>query len=240
MKYEYQQALNKLKLDRSKPINKLNLNPKLCDGVVQGNDFIKLFLPFLKIKVDSREQDEWIKNAAEYFGISTEVAVKNKKAHTENLKEGDITFSVQFGEKVYDYTNIVAYERKGSPSELTNNFRGDRTRLEREFARKVDKEYQKFVLVLEMGFNLLDLMDYKFQFYNKDGKLEEKSCGLTAFSTVLSWTQPNNYSFSVLQYDTQKKDKKEKLFARNKLFWLIIYDMFYFFRQEIRAEAEKI
>ena len=50
---------------------------------------------------------------------------------TENLKEGDITFIVQFGDKVYDYTNIVAYERKGSASEFCNNVMNDRERLER-------------------------------------------------------------------------------------------------------------
>lgn len=240
MKYTFAQSLKELGIDKSKPINTLNLDPRLCYDWASTNDFVKLFLPFLKIKIDSREQDKWFENACAYFGITTELAKKDKKKHTENLKEGDITFCVCYGNKTYDYTNIVAYERKGSANEFLNNVIWHRERLEREFERKVAKSYKKFVLVLETGFNLLDMVNYKFYFYNKDGTLEEKSCKDAVFSTLLSWIQPNKYAFDIIQYDTQKRSKTQKMYARNTLFWLILCDMFYFFRQEIRKEAEQI
>jgi len=234
---KYEQALNKLKLDKKHPINtNISFDSRL-DWVV-GKDFTNLFLPYLKLKIDSREQDDWVSKVCDYFGIATEIAVKDKKAKTENLKEGDITFSVHFGDKVYDYTNIVAYERKGSASEFCNNVMNDRERLEKEFERQLRKGYRKFVLVLEIGNSLYDLIDYKFSYYNKDGTIEEKSCRNTVFATVSSWVQPNKYAFDIIQCDTQSTIKRERSFARMKLFWLMLYDMYYFFRQEIRLEAQ--
>lgn len=238
----YEQALNKLKLDKKHPINpnisfddnRLNLD------WVKGKAFTSLFLPYLKIKIDSREQDDWVQKVCDYFHISYELAVKNKKAKTENLKEGDITFSLHFGDKVYDYTNVVAYERKGSASEFCNNVMADRVRLEKEFERQLSKGYKKFVLMLEFGNKIDDLIDYKFSFFNKDGYLEEKSCGMTVYATVSSWVQPNKYAFDVIQYDTQNKTKLEQAKARARLFCLMLYDMYYFFRQEIRLEAQTL
>lgn len=237
---KYEQAINKLKLDKKATINNLTFDSRFDMSWVQGKAFLNLFLPYLKIKIDSREQDDWVEKVCNYFGIATEIAIKDKKAKTENLKEGDITFSVHFGDKVYDYTNIVAYERKGSASEFCNNVMNDRERLEREFERQLAKGYRKFVLVLEFGNNLYDLINYKFYYYNKQGEIEEKSCKNTVYATVSSWVQPNKYAFDVIQYDTQNKTRFEQSCARVKLFWLMVYDMYYFFRQEIRLEAQAL
>lgn len=237
---KFEQAVNKLKLDKKQPINNIEIDSRLPLDWVKGRDFLNLFLPYLKIKIDSREQDDWVEKVAKYFNIQTEIAVKDKKAKTENLKEGDITFCVQYGDKCYDYTNVVAYERKGSASEFCNNVMNERDRLEREFERQLSKGYRKFVLMLEIGNKLDDLIDYKFYFYNRNGELEERSCGQTVFATVSSWTQPNKYSFQVIQCDTQRKTKHEQSLARMKLFWLMLYDMYYFFRQEIRLEAQAL
>lgn len=236
----YEQAINKLKLDKKSIVNELCFDTRFTPDWVKGKSFMHLFLPYLTIKIDSREQDDWVKKICDYFGISTEMAIKNKKENTENLKEGDITFSVRFGDKVYDYTNIVAYERKGSASEFCNNVMNDRERLENEFERQLIKGYKKFVLMLEIGYKLYDLIDYKFHFYNKDGQLEEKSCGQTVFATVSSWVQPNKYAFDIIQWDTQKSTKIDRTYARAELFWLMLYDMYYFFRQEIRLEAQSL
>lgn len=240
----YEKALNALKLNKKEKVNN-DLNIEGCDSRlipawVKGKDFTMYFLPYLKLKVDSREQDDWITRMCEYFKISVELAKKDRKKNTENLKEGDITFIVQFGDKVYDYTNIVAYERKGSASEFCNNVMSDRDRLEREFERQLQKGYRKFVLVLEFGDKLLDLIDYEFTYYNKSGQLEKKSCGQTVYATVCSWVQPNKYAFDLIQVDTQTDNKFDKARARGKLFWLMLYDMYYFFRQEIRLEAQKL
>ena len=240
----YEQALNKLKLDKKAIVN-TSLNIENCDkrlkpDWVKGKDFLTYFLPYLVIKIDSREQDDWVKKMCDYLNIKNEIAVKDKKAKTENLKEGDITFAVHFGNVAYDYTNIVAYERKGSASEFCNNVMNDRERLEKEFERQLSKGYKKFVLLLEFGEKLADLIDYEFHFYNKSGALETKSCGQTVFATVASWVQPNKYAFDVIQCDTQSTNKFEKAIARAELFWLMLFDMYYFFRQEIRLQAQQI
>lgn len=237
---KFEQAINKLKLDKKNPINNINFDERFDIDWVRGKSFQTLFLPFLKLKIDSREQDDWVARACAFFGIKNEIAKKDKKGKTENLKEGDITFSVQFGDKVYDYTNIVAYERKGSASEFCNNVMNDRERIEREFERQLQKGYKKFVLVLEIGNCLYDLIDYKFRYRNRDASIEEKSCGQTVFATVSSWVQPNKYAFDVIQFDTQNKTKQAQSLARVKLFWLMLYDMYYFFRQEIRLEAQAL
>lgn len=237
----YEQALNKLKLDKKNPRNNnILFNSRLTPSWVSGKDFIHHFLPYLTIKIDSREQDDWVKKICDYYKISNELAVKNKKEKTENLKEGDITFSVHFGNKVYDYTNIVAYERKGSACEFYNNVLADRERLENEFDRQLQKGYKKFVLMLEFGNKIDDLIDYEFSFYDRNGNLETKSCGQTVFATVSSWTQPNKYAFDLIQCDTQSKDKTQRTLARSKLFWLMLFDMYYFFKQEIRLEAQNL
>lgn len=240
----YEKAINALKLNKKEKLNnELNLancDRRLLPDWVKGKDFTLLFLPYLKLKIDSREQDDWIFKMCDYFKIATELAKKDKKNKTENLKEGDITFVVQFGDKVYDYTNIVAYERKGSASEFCGNVMNDRDRLEREFERQLEKGYRKFVLVLEFGDKLVDLIDYEFQYYNKEGHLEHKSCGQTVYSTICSWVQPNKYAFDLIQVDTQTDNKFDKARARGKLFWLMLFDMYYFFRQEIRLEATKL
>lgn len=235
-KFDYATAVNQLKLDKKSILNN-NINYKEIPKWVQGQDFLNLFLPYLSIKIDSREQDDYIQRACEYFGINYQLARKDKKIGTENLKEGDITFSVAFGEQIYDYTGIVHYERKGSANEWYNNIMTDRDRLNREMQRQVEKGYKKFVLMLEIGDCLYDLIDYQFYYYNKFGERVNKTLGLNAFSTISSWCQNNHFGIELLQVDTQKGTKDEKFKARMKLFFLMLYDMFYYFRQEIRLEC---
>ena len=113
----------------------------------------------------------------------------------------------------------------------------DRDRLNREMQRQVEKGYKKFVLMLEIGDCLYDLIDYQFYYYNKFGERVNKTLGLNAFSTISSWCQNNHFGIELLQVDTQKGTKDEKFKARMKLFFLMLYDMFYYFRQEIRLEC---
>lgn len=231
--FDYAVALNQLEVGKGKKLN---------DGIVyeripewaRGDDFLKLFLPYLKVIGDSREQDNWIEKACEWYGIAYERAKKDKQAHTENLKEGDYTFKVVFGEKEYDYTGVVAYERKGSVSELYGNCTGskangssDRERIKREFERFNEKQYRKVVLLLEFGECLTDLIDMEFGFY-KDGRLQTKRTNYTIYASIMSWKQPNNKGFEILQSQSHKK-----------LFWLFLQDCFYFFRNEIRRECEE-
>lgn len=236
----YSTALNALKLDKSIKVNYGVKLPQDMGFEVKGNDFINLFLPYLTICVDSREQDTWVQDACGYFGIKYELAVKDKKAQTENLKEGDITFKVTFGNKEYNYTNIAHYERKGCASEFCNNVMADRQRIEAEFERQLAKGYRKFVLVLEFGDKPTDLIDYEFSYYAKGGNLITKSCGQTVYATVCSWIQPNKYALDLIMCDTQFGSKLMRSRARSKLLWLILYDMYYFFRQEIRLEAARV
>lgn len=233
-KFDYATALNKLNLDKSFALNDLNIEaiPKW----VQSEDFVKLFLPYLQIIGDSREQDCWIKQMCDYYGISYVVAKKDKGNGVENLKEGDYTFKMVFGDDVIDYTGIVAYERKGSISEFYNNCTGynkedktnDRDRLQGEFNRFADKKYKKVVLLLEFSENLTDLIGLEFQFRGDKGKLQSKNVKRVLFATVMSWKQPNNKNFDILQSKSRKR-----------LFWLFIQDCYYYFRNDIRKACEE-
>lgn len=204
--------------------NSLNINqiPSFCDT----KDFKELFVPYLTIIGDSREQDRWVEQACRYHGINYIRAIKSEEM--ENLKEGDYTFRLDFTNKIkYDYVDRVAYERKGTISELYNNCIDDRKRLKNEFDRFVEKEYDKQVLLLEFGENLADLSDLKFDIIQK-GATRTVYAGKVIFSTVQSWKQPNNKDFEVIQSE-----------SREKLFWLMLNDMYYFWRNEVRNEFER-
>ena len=223
--FNYSTALNKLGLNHKEMLNPL-FNPQTVPKWVFSIDFVTWLLPYLKIIGDSREQDHWIEKACKYYNIAFEWAKKDKKSQAENLKEGDYTFKVVFNNKEYDYTGKVAYERKGSVSEFYGNCTGDRERLNREFDRFVEKEYDKVVLLLEFGEKLTDLIDLKFEFRDKTGKLQKKHTGNTIYSTVVSWSQPNSRNCSVLQSE-----------KHSKLFWLFLQDCYYYFRNEIKKEC---
>lgn len=232
-RFDYEVAINQLGVGKERRLNN-DLQFELIPAWVEGNDFLKLFLPYLKIIGDSREQDMWIEEACLYYGIAFEWAKKDKKAKTENLKEGDYSFQVIFGNVKYDYVGKVAYERKGSISEFYNNCTGynkgrktsDRERVQREFERFKDKKYDKVVLMLEFGEKITDLIDLQFEFRGKGGKLEIKHTFHTIYSAVMSWKQPNNKDFDVIQSSSHKK-----------LFWLFLQDCYYYFRNEIRREC---
>lgn len=232
-RFDYEVGINQLKLGKDKQLN-TEIRYDLIPSWVQGSDFLKLFLPYLKVIGDSREQDKWIESACNYYGIAFEWAKKDKKANTENLKEGDYTFKVIFGEREFDYVGKVAYERKGSIAEFYGNCTGqkkskgtsDRDRIKREFSRFSEKNYNKVVLMLEFGEKLTDLINLKFEFRGEKGKLQVKNTYHTIYSAVMSWKQPNNKDFDVIQSN-----------SHNKLFWLFIQDCYYYFRNEIRQEC---
>lgn len=232
-RFDYEVAVNQLQLGKDKQLN-TDIHYDLIPNWVQGNDFLKLFLPYLKIIGDSREQDKWIESACNYYGIAFEWAKKDKKANTENLKEGDYTFKVIFGEREFDYIGKVAYERKGSIAEFYNNCTGyqkakgtsDRERIKREFDRFTEKNYDKVVLMLEFGEKITDLIGLNFEFRGEKGKLQVKNTYHTIYSAVMSWKQPNNKDFDIIQSN-----------SHNKLFWLFLQDCYYYFRNEIRKEC---
>ena len=232
-RFDYEVAVNQLKLGKETKLNN-DINYDLIPNWVQGEDFLKLFLPYLKIIGDSREQDKWIESACKFYGIDFEWAKKDKKAKTENLKEGDYTFKVIFGNREFDYVGQVAYERKGSIAEFYNNCTGyqknkgtsDRERIKREFDRFAEKEYKKVVLMLEFGEKLTDLINLHFQYRGEKGKLQDKNTFHTIYSAVMSWKQPNNKDFDIIQSSSHKK-----------LFWLFLQDCYYYFRNEIRQEC---
>ena len=227
-RFDYEVAINQLKLGKDVKLNdvKYDLVPTWV-----SNDFLQLFLPYLEVVGDSREQDDWVERACKYYGIKFTKAKKDKKAGTENLKEGDYTFNVHFGNQEFSYVGIVAYERKGSISEFYGNCTGydketkvvERDRLQREFDRFSAHKYKKVVLMLEFGENVLDLVGLEFQFRGKGGKIVHKNVNNSLFSAVMSWRQPNNKCFDVIQSNNRKK-----------LFWLFLLDCYYFFRNEIR------
>lgn len=232
-RFDYEVAVNQLQLGKDKQLN-TDIHYDLIPSWVQGNDFLKLFLPYLKIIGDSREQDKWIESACNYYGIAFEWAKKDKKANTENLKEGDYTFKVIFGEREFDYIGKVAYERKGSIAEFYNNCTGyqkakgtsDRERIKREFDRFTEKNYDKVVLMLEFGEKVTDLIGLNFEFRGEKGKLQSKNTYHTIYAAVMSWKQPNNKDFDIIQSN-----------SHNKLFWLFLQDCYYYFRNEIRKEC---
>lgn len=231
-RFDYEVAINQLKLGKETKLN-TEINYLLVPNWVQGNDFLKLFLPYLKVIGDSREQNRWIENACKFYGIAFEWAKKDKKAKTENLKEGDYTFKVIFGNREFDYTGKVAYERKGSIAEFYGNCTGqkktgtsDRERIKREFDRFAEKKYDKVVLLLEFGETITDLIGLEFEFRGEGGKLQVKNTFHTIYSAVMSWKQPNNKDFDIIQSNSHKK-----------LFWLFLQDCYYYFRNEIKQEC---
>lgn len=234
-KFDYSVAITQLGLGKEQILN-TNIQYKLIPKWVQGVDFFTLFLPYLKVIGDSREQNKWIEVACKYYGIAFEWSKKDTKMQTENLKEGDYTFEVIFKNKTYNYVGEVAYERKGSVSEFFNNCTGynkttkksDRERIKREFNRFNDKGYKKIVLMLEFGEKLTDLIDLHFEYRGEGGKLQTKNTFHTLFSSVMSWRQPNNKDFDVIQSNSHET-----------LFWLFIVDCYYYFRNEIRLECIK-
>jgi hypothetical protein len=232
-RFDYEVAVNQLKLGKEKQLNTA-INYDFIPNWVQGEDFLKLFLPYLKIIGDSREQDKWIEDACNYYGIAFEWAKKDTKAKTENLKEGDYTFKVVFGNREFDFVGVVAYERKGSIAEFYGNCTGhkkqkgtsDRDRIKREFDRFNTKNYKKVVLMLEFGEKITDLINLSFEFRGEGGKLQVKNTFHTLYSAVMSWKQPNNKDFDVIQSNSHKR-----------LFWLFVQDCYYYFRNEIRQEC---
>lgn len=232
-RFDYEVAINQLRLGKDKQLN-TNIRYDLIPEWVKGEDFLKLFLPYLKIVGDSREQNRWIESACEYYGVAFEWAKKDKKQKTENLKEGDYTFQVLFKEREFDFTGKVAYERKGSISELYGNCTSqnkdkntsDRERIKREFDRFSEKNYKKVVLMLEFGEKITDLIDLSFEFRGKNGKMQTKNTFHTIYSAIMSWKQPNNKNFDVIQSNSHKN-----------LYWLFLQDCFYFFRNELRQEC---
>lgn len=231
VKFEFETALNQLEVIRE-PKNTIK-QTKIPAWVI-GGAFRNVFLPHLTIIGDSREQDKWIEKACEFYGIGFGWATKTKT--TENLKEGDYTFKVTYKNRTDDFIGRVAYERKGSLSELYNNCTGynpdtgltDRYRFEREMERFGVKRYLKTVLMIEYGESLLDLIGADFEYRGRDGNLVTKDVKWTIFSTLASWKQPNNKNFEIIQSA-----------SHNKLFWLMLMDMYYFYRNEIKNECEE-
>lgn len=234
-RFDYEVAINQLGLNKHRVLNG-DLRAELIPPWVQGKDFVELFLPYLKVIGDSREQDKWVERACNYYGIAFEWAKKDKEAGTENLKEGDYSYQVIFGDTIYDYVGKVAYERKGSIAEFYGNCTGydkakktsDRQRIQREFDRFKQKRYDKVVLMLEFGEKITDLIGLKFQYRGEGGKLETKNTYHTLYSAVMSWRQPNNKDFDILQSNSHEK-----------LFWLFLQDCYYYFRNELRRECYK-
>jgi len=214
--------LRKLGIDKNDIDNGISA-PK-CLAEYSTEDFEAFFLNHLKIIGDSREQNDWIEKACAYYGIAFEKAIKDKKQGTENLKEGDYSFQLIYGDRVFDYVGRVAYERKGSLSEIYNNFKsGDRDRVEREFERFISKRYEKVVLVLEYGNNLMDLLNGRFDYIDHHGQYNTKDVGKLVFTSLMAWKQPNAFNFEIHQETNHEK-----------LFWWIILDMYYFFRCDLR------
>lgn len=226
-KFDYVTAINQLGIEKRDVLNtKYNPEDKKIPSWVQGHDMLRWFIPYLCIIGDSREQDHWIENMCKIFGIQFIRAKKDAKAGTENLKEGDYTFKVVFSNKTYDYTGIVSYERKGSIKEFYNNCQEKRAVIKREFERFGIKHYNKVVLMLQFGEKLTDLIDAKFYFFDRFGQKQIRECHYLLYSTIMSWKQPNNNDFDVIQSN-----------SKETLFWLMIQDMFYYFRQELRLEC---
>lgn len=224
--FTYEGAINNLDLGREEVINLINYEkiPKY----IEGESFLKSFLPYLEIIGDSREQNNRIEKACNYYGISFTRAEKDKATGNENLKEGDYTFRVCFKRRIFDYIGLVSYERKGAVSEFYSNCTRDRQRIEREFDRFSEKKYKKVVLLLEFGETLLDLIHAKYTYRSYGGELIEKDVGYTLFSSVMCWKQSNNKDFDVLQSNSHET-----------LFWLMMFDCYYYFRNDIKIECIK-
>lgn len=226
-KFDYSTALNQLRIEK-KPILNKNYDPEntKIPSWVQGQDMLRWFLPYVRIIGDSREKSRWIENMCKYIGISYATAKKNVKTGEENLKEGDYTFEVVFGNRTFSYVGIVSYERKATIAELYNNCQAKRDTINREFKRFEKKKYAKVVLMLQFGEKLTDLIDAKFSYYDRFAQQQIKECHYLLYSTIMSWKQPNNYDFDVIQSPNKET-----------LFWLMLQDMYYYFRNEIRLEC---
>ena len=224
-KFALTTAINQLELGKKTTCNKI-INESSIPFFAKSTDIFNIFLPRLTIVGDSREQNNWIEKACKYYGINYVKAKKDKKLKTENLKEGDYSFIVNFDNTEYNYIGKVSYERKGSPSELYNNCIKGRERVKREFDRFQTKQYEKVVLLIEFGEKLTDLINVEFSYWNSFGKKEIKTTGKTVYSTIMSWKQPNNNDFDIIQSN-----------SHNDLFWYMVQDMFYYFRQDIRLEC---
>ena len=217
------------KLGYSKEAIENGIRKPSCPVEYAAEDFLECFLNHLTIIGDSREQNDWIEKACNYYGIAFEKAVKDKKAGTENLKEGDYTFEVRFGDRIISYRGVVAYERKGSLSEISNNLKsGDRDRIEREFERFIDKGYKKVVLVLEYGCNMSDLLDGKFEFIDHNGMYQDRNVSKLVYASLMSWKQPNAFGFEIYQNTDHFKT-----------FWWMVTDMFYYFRNDIKNAIKR-
>lgn len=224
---DYITALNKLSIKRKGKWNTLNKEALEYIPVwAQTEDFMNEFLPYLTIVGDSREQKDWIGSACDFYGIDFIPLKKDEKLGTENLKEGDYSFIISFDDKQYNFVNKVAYERKGSLSEIYNNCTQDRARFEREFERCFEKGYKKVVLILEYGERIQDLICAEFS-YGKGKNVVTKNTGTTIFNTLMSWRQSNKYNIDIYQSPNHIT-----------LFWLMVQDMYYFFRNEIIREAK--
>lgn len=228
-RFEYATAINQLKLEKKQIVNKNLCSIDKLPLFARLKNFYEMFLPYLTIVADSREQDTWVTQYATHYGIKVELAKKDTKLGTENLKEGDYTFKVSFGNNEYDFTGVVSYERKGKISEFYNNCLSDRKRVKREFERFGQKMYDKVVLLLQFGEKLEDLINLQFSYYGKENgerKLFTKNTHYTMYSTIMSWKQPNNNDFDIIQSEN-----------KTKLFWLMVVDMYYYFRNVIRNES---
>lgn len=232
-RFDFETACNQLQLDKRTKLNE-NIKYDIIPKWVRGSDFLNIFLPHLKIIGDSREQDKWVEKACAYYGIAFEWAKKDTKSGTENLKEGDYSFKIEFANRIFDYVGVVAYERKGSISEFYGNCTGqnknngtsDRERITRELNRFVEKQYKKVVLMLQFGEKLTDLIDMDFSYRGADGEIVNKNTYYTVYSAIMSWKQPNNKDFDIIQSN-----------SRQRLFWLFLQDCYYYFRNDIREEC---
>lgn len=225
-RFTYSTALNRLELDRKTKVNTDIVYDRIPEWA-HNKDFFNLFLPYITIIGDSREQDRWIERYLTAYGVSYQEA--RAGTDVDNLKEGDYTFVVAFGNYSFDFTGKVSYERKGSVSEFYNNCISGREVIKREFERFNDKKYSKTVLMLQFGEKLTDLINMEYEFYkNVDGipQKQRYNTKKTMYSTVMSWKQPNNNDFEVLQSDD-----------KNTLLWLMLQDMFYYFRNHIRNKC---
>lgn len=213
----------------SKSDIEIGISNATCPAEYYTEDFIDCFLNHLRIIGDSREQNDWIEKACAYYGIAFEKAVKDVKAGTENLKEGDYTFELDYGNNRVSYRGVVAYERKGSLNEIYNNLKtGDRDRIEREFKRFIEKKYKKVVMLLEYGKNMSDLLNGHFDFINHQGQLDTRDVGKLVYTSLLAWKQPNAFNFEIYQ-DTNHQT----------MFWWMVLDMYYYFRNDLKLRAKE-
>jgi hypothetical protein len=221
--YTLSTAVNQLDLGKTTITNKQLNVEKGVPYWANTEDIINIFLPRLTIIDDSREQSGEFEDLCKRYGINF---IRAKKGEgTDNLKEGDYTFIVQFDNNVYSYIGLVSYELKRKISEFYGNCIKGRQRVKREFERFGKKQYEKTVLMLEFANTMTDLVGAEFTFW-QDGRIVRKNTGKVMFSTVMSWKQPNNNNFDVIMATDP-----------TKLFWLMIVDMFYYFRNDIRLEC---